>query len=97
MILMTASGRTVDIAWHGRSDFDRVLYIGTNGISMAEATTIFGDPAEVKTFDVFPDEQNMEDDGLKITYKGFTELVSIRNDRVNGTINVGLARQEVEE
>lgn len=97
MILMTNTGRTVSIDWHGRSDFDRCLYIGTKDLTMAEAAIIFGSSAETSRLTVYADEQNMEDESTQTLYTGFTELRHLRNNTTDGTVNVGLARQEVEE
>ena len=97
MRLMTNTGRTVEIDWAGRSTFDRVLYIGTLGLTMAEAATIFGDPSETSRITVYKDEENPDEEGATETYTGFVELWHLRNNPIEGTILVGLARQEVDE
>lgn len=94
MILMTNTGRTVSIDWHGQSSFDRVLYIGTKGITMAEAASLFGEPAETSRITIYEDEQNMENEETVKTYTGFVELWHLRNNPIEGTILVGLARHE---
>ena len=97
MKLMTNTGRTLPVEWCGRSDFDRNLYIGMKGISMAEAATLFGDKTETARMTLYRDEQNMDMEEGREEYKGFTEFVHLRNNTIEGTIVVGLARQEVEE
>ena len=94
MILMTATGTTVEIEWYGRSDFDRNLYIGLKGITVADAVRIFSDPKQTKTLTIFNDEQNLDDDNTRATWYGFTRLVSVRVNDIEGTINVGLGKEE---
>ena len=97
MILMTNTGRTVPIDWHGRSTIDRVLYFGTKGITMAEAATLFGSSSETSRMTVYEDEQNMDDEKGQVLYTGFTELYHLRHNPDEGTILVGLGRKEVVE
>lgn len=97
MILMTNTGRTVSIDWHGRSTIDRVLYIGTKGLTMAEAATLFGSSTETSRITIYEDEQNMDDEKGQVLYTGFTELYHLRHNPDEETILVGLGRKEVVE
>lgn len=97
MNVMTNTGRTVQIQWQGRSTFDGALYIGAVGITMAQAATIFGDPKATKKLLVTIDEQNPNAEGATVTYTGFTILSHLHNNDIEGTIVVGLRRQEASE
>ena len=94
MILMTATGTTVEIEWYGRSDFDRNLYIGAKNIAAVDAVSIFANPKQTKELTIFKDEQNMEDETTLATWYGFTRFVSIRINDIENTINIGLGREE---
>lgn len=97
MILMTATGTTIQIAWYGRADIDRNLYIGALGLTPAEAVNIFSNPKQTKELVIYNDEQRMEDDNALKTWKGFTRFVQIRIDDINDLIIVALGKEEVEE
>ena len=97
MKIMTNTGRTVEAQWCARSTLDRVLYIGTTGLTMNEAVAIFNDTAETSRIMVYRDAQNPDEEGATETYTGFVELWHLRNNPIEGTILVGLARQEVDE
>ena len=97
MRIMTNTGRSVDVEFCARSTLDRVLYIGTLGLTMNEAVAIFNEPAETSRITVYRDEQNPDAEGATQTFTGFVELWHLRSNPAEGTILVGLARQEVDE
>ena len=97
MNVMTNTGETVQIQWQGRSSFDGALYIGTTGITMAQAATIFGSAKATKKLHVTIDEQNPDGDGGSVDYTGFTVLTHLHYNDIEGTVVVGLRRQEATE
>ena len=94
MILMTATGTTVEIEWYGRSDFDRNLYIGVKNITAVDAVSIFANPKQTKELTIFKDEQNMEDETSLATWYGFTRFVGVRINDIEDTTVISLGREE---
>ena len=97
MILMTATGTTVNVEWYGRSDIDRNLYLGAKDLTPAEAVAIFADPKQTKALTFYNDLQNMDDESTLAKLNAFTRFVQIRIDDINGLIIVALGKEEVEE
>lgn len=97
MILMTATGTTVEVEWYGRSDIDRNLYIGAKNITPADAVNIFTNPKQTKALTVFRDEQNMEDETTLAEWYGFTRFAAVRINDLEGTVIVSLGREEAGE
>ena len=96
MILKTNTGKEISYAWTGISELDFNLYIGTQGLTVQEAVSVFCDPNETAVLTLIPDEANAEDETMHRVLTGYTRFMQIRINPIENTIIVGLGRQEVE-
>lgn len=94
MIIRTNTGKEIGYSWTGISELDFNLYIGTLGLTVPEAVAIFCNPEETAVLTLIPDEENSEDEAIHRILTGYTRFMQIRINPVEGTIIVGLGRQE---
>ena len=93
MILKTKTGREISYSWTGISELDLNLYIGTLGLTVPEAVSIFCDPAETSTLTLIMDEQNPDLENNRRVLEGYTRFTQVRINPVEGTIIVGLGKE----